>query len=209
MFKPQAVSAFSDLIKTHLPANREKTVAVKMRIVSAASFQKEHLASNQSSPSRLAKTHVFAKSSQLPPTPALLENEKPGEADQVALVRHAWVLLRRTEKAVQIWLRPQDNDSKGGFDQLEGEYFQVVDHPTDFSGAACELSSMAIQDAARVTIHAKSLVDTNYHFGINSAQCLENVEVFPVECSIKGRSHHKHHHRMVFDIKGRAQHPGV
>lgn len=185
MLKSQALAALSQIVHSNMPEAISTTLIVQIKIQSHAKIQHAHLSAIGAAAERESILQVEGGSTVTLDSPKLLRKSHPDSPDMVMLMHHLWMLMRRTPEGVEMWLRPQTTESNFDFQCPDGDYFQVASDPANWLSAACELSTIAIQDKARVAVYAKSLVVPEHHLAVDMDQEFIVGEVLDVHCKIR------------------------
>jgi len=185
VFKSQALSALSQIVHSNMPEANSTILAVQVKIQSMAKIQHSHLSEAGAAADRESILQVRGGSNITLSPPKLLRKSYPDSPDTVMLMHHLWMLMRRTPEGVEMWLRPQTTESNFEFQCPDGDYFHVASDPANWLSAACELSTIAIQDKARVAVYAKSLVVPEHHLAVEMDQEFIVGDVLDVHCKIR------------------------
>jgi len=209
LFKIQAEKEVTTLVNKMLPGpSADKKLSIRVRVVTSVTVPKSALrlagsgtpAAQKTIP--LAKTSANARDIQLSPMPTRDQSSVDDEHLQLKHTRHAWILVKRGGERVNVWLRPQHDESHAAFKHLDGDYFQVSSHPSNWSGATNELGMIALQDSARLMIQARHVVAQDFHAQLQTRQefFIENAEKIH-DCSMKAKSSPKYPEHFLFEIK--------
>lgn len=206
MFKIQAEKEVTTLVNKMLPGHcGDKNLSIKVRVVTSVTVPKSALrlaGAGIPAPQKtlaLGKSSTHAKDVRIVPLAAQTPND---ERVQLSQTRHAWILVNRAAERVKVWLRPQHDEPHAAFKRLDGDYFQVSNHTSNWSGATDELGMIALQDATRMIIQARHAVAQDYHGQLQPRQefFIDNAEKLH-ECSMKAISSPKYPEHFLFEIK--------
>lgn len=209
MFKIQAEKEVTTLVNKMLPGHSgDRSLSIKVRVVTSVTVPKSALrleGAGIPAPQKtvtLGKSSVSAKDIQVSPLPGHASKADPDDCVQLTQTRHAWILVNRAAERVKVWLRPQHDEPHAAFKRLDGDYFQVSNHTSNWSGATDELGMIALQDATRMIIQARHAVAQDYHAQLQPRQefFIDNAEKLH-ECSMKAISSPKYPEHFLFEIK--------